>query len=153
MDPYYNWNFFTPIDLLPWSDLLRPLCKRTSPLQCFQTGVGQYSVCLFNGSINLCWLTPWIVWLIPSRSPPVTGGKPEGFGQFHRYRGKIPINGGPGSPDGLVWFGMAWFGLMSSRKPQVSINDQSWEIWISFFWDRGTDGGTDRVTYISAGRG
>ena len=99
MEPYYdNWNFFTPIDLLPWSDLLSPLCKRTSPLQCFQTGVGQYSVCLFNGSINLCWLTPWIVWLIPLENPPVTGGKPEGFGQFHRYRGKTPINGGPGSP-------------------------------------------------------
>ena len=30
------------------------------------------------------------------KSPPFSGGKPEGFGRFHRFRRKTPINGGPG---------------------------------------------------------
>ena len=44
-----------------------------------------------------------------------------------------------------------YYSVMSSRKPQVSIKDQSWEFWIQFFLDGRTDGPTDRVTYISAG--
>ena len=34
-----------------------------------------------------------------TKSPPVSGGKPEGFGPFLRFRRKTPINGGPGRPD------------------------------------------------------
>ena len=33
------------------------------------------------------------------KSPPFSGGKPEGFGRFHRFRRKTPINGGPGRPE------------------------------------------------------
>ena len=89
MEPYYNWNFFTPIDLLPWSDLLSPFVKGPVHYSAFKPELANTQYAYSMGALisvdlhlELFGWSPLKILLLPVENRKVLGSSTDIGGKY-----------------------------------------------------------------------